>query len=216
MRMIIIGGGRMGATLAKDLAEGKHDVVIIEKDPKICEELSSDLNATIIEGEATEPKILEEAGIEKADVLVATINEGSNLLACLVAKKLNKECKTVARISHKEYEEIFKKSGVDIVVYPEDAVASYLDELVTNPGIIDLAFIREKDVTILEFAVNEESDLIGKEVKEIKCPKGSLIISISKGKDFVVPNGKSILKKGDKILVITKTEIIDDVRKVFK
>lgn len=214
MYVIIVGGGKMGSSLAEELAAEKHDVVIIDSDPKVCEELAS-LNATVINGDGIELKTLEQAGLEKTDVVVAlTSKDETNLMVCLLAKAI-KHCKSVARISHAGYEKVFKRLGIDIVVYPESAAADYLEELITKPDIIDLAFIERGDAVILEFVIKENSKVIGKQIKELEYPKGSLIIAVYEDKKLVIPDPKTKIREGDKVLVLAKNEVVDRVRKMF-
>lgn len=123
----------MGASLAEELSERKHDVVIVEEDPEVCHKLTN-LNALVIHGNGVDLKTLEEAGLEKADIVIAlTPRDEANLMACLVAKS-TKKCKTVARVSNKEYEKVFEMLGIDIVIYPEIAAAKHLAELIQKNG----------------------------------------------------------------------------------
>lgn len=215
MYVIIVGGGKMGYSLAKELAIEKHDVVIVEADEKRCQKLARELNATIIHGNGTELKTLEEAGLEKADAVVAlTPRDEVNLMVCLMAKN-KKHCKTAARVSQPEYEKVFKELGIDIVVYPEVAAADYLEELLTKPGVVDLAFISRGNAVILEFDVKKGSKAIGKEIRELEYPRGSLIIGIYEDDNLIFPSPETRIKEGDRVLVIAKNEVVDKVRKIF-
>jgi trk system potassium uptake protein TrkA len=215
MHIIICGGGRMSISLAQELAAEKHDVVIIEKDPEKAEELSESVNATIIEGNATDAKILEEAGLEKADIVVSlSPNESENLLVCMNAKK-RKTCKTAARIERGESEETFRNLGIDTVIYPEKAVAHYLEELITKPEVVDLAFIGRGAAAILEFEIGTDCKVRGKKIKEIEYPKGSLIIAVYEGERLIIPNPNSVLSTGDKVLVLSTNKVMNRVRKLF-
>ena len=216
MHVIVVGGGRMGRTLSELLINEGHDVVIVEKDPQKCEKLARELNATVINGDAAEMKTLEEAGIEKADIVAAvTSKEEINIMVCLLAKSI-RHCKTVARISRPQYKEIFHRLGIDIVISPESAAATYLEEIITKPEVVDLAFIERGDAVILEFEVNEKSRALGKKVKDLEYPKGSLIIAIYENNRLKIPDPNVELKNGDKVLVLAKNEVIDKVRKMFR
>jgi len=215
MYVIIVGGGRMGRTLAEGLIKEGHDVVIIEINPEKCKKLTKELDVTVINGDGLEVKTLEEAGIEKADVVVSvTPSEEKNMMVCLIAKSI-KHCKTVARISHPEYKEIFKRLGIDVVISPESAAASYLEEILTKPELVDLAFIERGDAVILEFEINQKSKAKGKKIKDLEYPKGSLIIAIYEDNKLVIPNPEVELKDGDKVLILAKNEVVDRVRKMF-
>lgn len=214
MHVIIVGGGRIGSSLAEGLSQEKHDVVIVDPDPEVCERLSY-LNATIIHGDGIELRTLEEAGLEKADVVAGlTPKDETNLMVCLIAKSM-KKCKFVARISHPEYEKVFKRLGVDIVIYPELATAEYLQELIVRPDIIDLAFIDRGDAFILEFFPKKGSPAAGKTLEQLDLPKGALVIAVFDSGKLEIPEGKTMIKEGNKVMVISKKEVSEKIRKIF-
>lgn len=131
MYVIIVGGGKMGSSLAEKMSDDRHDIVIIDSDPAVCRNLTR-LNVTVINGDAIDMKILEEAGIERADVIAAlTPKDEVNLFSCLMAKS-RKKCRLVSRITHKEYEKIFKALGIHIVVNPESVAAQYIENLIVE------------------------------------------------------------------------------------
>ncbi len=215
MYVIVCGGGKMVNSLVEDLASEKHDVVIIEKDHEAAEKLAEELNATVIEGNATDPKIIHEAGLEKADVVVAvTPNESDNLLICLNAKKM-RSCKTAARVERSESEETFRNLGVDTVIHPERAAAHYIEEMITKPEVVDLAFIGRGEAAILEFDVTEKSKVKGKKVKDIEYPKGSFIVAVYRKGKLVIPEPSTEIVLGEKILVLASNSSIESVRKMF-
>jgi len=215
MYVIVCGGGKMVNSLVEDLASEKHDVVIIEKDHEAAEKLAEELNATVIEGNATDPKIIHEAGLEKADVVVAvTPNESDNLLICLNAKKM-RSCKTAARVERSESEETFRNLGVDTVIHPERAAAHYIEEMITKPEVVDLAFIGRGEAAILEFDVTEKSKVKGEKVKDIEYPKGSFIVAVYKKGKLVIPEPSTEIVLGEKILVLASNSSIESVRKMF-
>lgn len=203
-------------SLVADLAIDKHDVVIIEKDHDTAEKLAEDLNATVIEGNATDPKIMHEAGLEKADVVVAvTPNESDNLLICLNAKKM-RSCKTAARVERSESEETFRNLGIDTIIHPERAAAHYIEEMITKPEVVDLAFIGRGEAAILEFEVTEKSKVKGKKVKDIEYPKGSFIVAVYKKGKLLIPEPSTEIVLGEKILVLASNSSIEKVRKMFR
>ena len=214
MHVIVVGGGRIGSSLAEGLSKEKHDVVIIDPDPEVCERLAS-MNATVIHGDGIELRTLEEAGLEKADVVAGlTPKDETNLMVCLIAKSV-KKCKFVARISHPEYEKVFKRLGVDVVIYPELATAEYLQELIVRPDIIDLAFIDRGEAFILEFFPKKGSASVGKTLNQLDIPKGSLVIAVFDNGKLEIPDGNTLIREGNKIMVIAKKDVSDRVRKIF-
>ncbi|PIN85024.1 MAG: hypothetical protein COV47_04255, partial [Candidatus Diapherotrites archaeon CG11_big_fil_rev_8_21_14_0_20_37_9] len=125
--IIIVGAGSLGYYLAQILLEEDHDVVIIDKDEKRCEQIASELDLVVTKGDGTETKILEQAGIKEADAVIAlTSQDETNMVISLLAKELG--AKNVAtRIGRVEYDEkVLKKLGIDIVIHPEAAAAGYI------------------------------------------------------------------------------------------
>jgi len=133
---------------------------------------------------------------------------------CLNAKK-RKTCKTAARIERAESEEIFRNLGIDTVIYPEKAAAHYLEELITKPEVVDLAFIDRGAAAILEFEVTHDSKVCGRKIKEIEYPKGSLIIAVYRKGKLLIPKPGSVVSEGEKVLVLARNEVINRVRKMF-
>ncbi|MBI2598543.1 MAG: NAD-binding protein [Candidatus Diapherotrites archaeon] len=216
MYIIIAGGGDLGYYLAQLLTEEEHDVVLIDRDEKVCEKISSELDVVTIKGDATDPKILEKAGIEEADALVAlTSVDETNMVISLLAKELG--AKNVAtRIGRVEYDEkVLKKLGIDIVIHPEAAAAGYIFELITKPEIIDLAFISRGDAEIMELKIEENSPAAGKKIEEIENPPGSAIIALVENESLIIPKPDTQMKAGMKILVLAKQEVANKIKKML-
>ena len=117
MNIILVGGGKVGYFLAKSLVRDRHHCVLIEKDPSICEEIARDLGITVIHGDACEGRVLEDAGIARADVLVAvTGSDANNLVACQLAKQFFRIKRTLARVNDPQNERPFSQLGVDVPI----------------------------------------------------------------------------------------------------
>lgn len=214
MYIIIAGGGDLGFYLAQILLDEEHDVIIVEKDEKVCEKITNELDLVVIKGDATETKTLEKAGIKEADALVAlTGQDETNMVISLLAKELG--AKNVAtRIGKIEYDEtVLKKLGIDIVIHPEAAAAGYISELITKPEVLDLAFISRGQAEIMELEITEKSKIVGKKVKDIEHPQGSAIIAVYENDNLIIPDKDTELNVGSKILILAKREIAEEVRK---
>ncbi|MDD4954059.1 MAG: NAD-binding protein, partial [Candidatus Omnitrophica bacterium] len=117
MNILIVGAGKVGYFLAKRLITSKHTVCIVEKDKNICETIAKELEALIINGDGCDPRILEEAGIERADVMAAvTGDDEDNLIICQVAKERFSVNRTVGRVNNPDNEHTFSELGVDVPV----------------------------------------------------------------------------------------------------
>lgn len=214
MHIIIVGGGKIGYTLAKELALDKHDVVVIEQDKELADQLAQELNAKIINGNALEKDILQEAEVDSADVLVATTKEeGANLLAALRAKELG--CKRIiTRVNSEEYENIFQQAGVNRIISPEHSVADQLSAIITEPDVYDLAILH-KDVDVLEYGLKDKSSFIGKKYHESLTPKDTLIIAVRRQGKFFIPDSNTVFQKQDKIIIVAKKGQMKKLHKLF-
>ncbi|MFH1391101.1 MAG: NAD-binding protein [Candidatus Diapherotrites archaeon] len=216
MYIIIVGGGDLGFYLAQILLDEEHDVVIIDKDEKRCEKISSELDLVVQKGDATETKTLEKAGIKEADALVAlTGQDETNMVISLLAKELG--AKNVAtRIGKIDYDEmVLKKLGIDIVIHPEAAAAGYISELITKPEVLDLAFISRGQAEIMELEITEKSKIVGKKISEIEHPSGSAIVALYENDNLIIPDKDTEINVGSKILILAKREVAEKVRKLI-
>ncbi len=214
MYIIIAGIGRIGLALAKSLSEKNHDLVLIDMDKKVCEEAASEIDALVINGDCENTKTLENAGITDADIFIATTGyQEINLMSSLLAKNY-KVPKTIARVQNPEYKSVFEKLNIDIVVSPELVAANYIEKLIDRPGIVDLAIIGRGDAEILELIITEKSKVVNKKLKEID-KKDYLIIAIYEDDELNIPDGETVLKPNDRIMVLVKKDAVDEVRKLF-
>jgi len=217
MYIIIIGAGELGFYLAQLLLEEEHDAVVVDKDSARCEKISQKLDIVATQGDGTETAVLEKVGVKEADAVVAlTGQDETNMVISLLAKELG--AKTVAaRISRVEYDEtVLKKLGIDIVIHPEAAAAGYIEELITKPEVLDLAFISRGQAEIMEMQVKKNSKIAGKRIKDIEQVPGSSIVALYEGKNLIIPKPTDSIKVGQKILILAKRDVADKVRKTIQ
>ena len=215
MYIIIVGAGKIGYYLAQLLLEEEHDAVVIDRDPTVCESISSELDIVAHQGDGTEPKTLEKAGVKECDAVVAlTGSDETNMIISLLAKELGAK-QVATRIEKVQYDEnVLNKLGIDIVIHPEAAAAGYIEELITKPEVLDLAYISRGAAEIMQFEVKEKSKIAGKKVKDIEHPAGSSIIAIYEDDNLIIPGPNSTVKVGNKILILAKRDVADKVRKL--
>ncbi len=213
MYIVIVGAGNLGYYLAHLLLDENHECIVIDKDSSRCDKIANELDIVAINGDATDPKVLGKADIKECDALVAlTGQDETNMIICLLAKDIGAK-QVGARISRIDYnEEILKKLGIDVVIHPEAAAAGYIEELITKPEVLDLAFISRGSAEIMEIEVTSKSKLQGKKVKEIENPAGSAIIGFYEKGELIIPGPETKIKAGMKILIIAKREVANKVR----
>jgi len=204
MYIIIIGAGKVGYFLAKRLTGNKHTVSIIDKNKLVCEETAREIEALVINGDGCDPKILEEAGISRADVIAAvTGDDEDNLIICQLAKERFSVQRTVGRVNNPDNEHTFSELGIDIPVDSTNIIAKIIEEEVSFSDFVTLMSFKRGKLAIVRVDLPEDSPVINKEIKDIILPENSVLVSILRGDDVIVPKGNTILKPGDDVVALT-------------
>ncbi len=214
MNVVIMGGGRVGLNLSSFLVSDGHDITLIENNESKCNEIAPELDATVICGNGTDIDILEECNVEDADVFVAaTGNDESNLLACILVKDFNVP-KIISRVSDPNHREAFCNVGINTVINPELTAASYVERLIIQPKVADLAVLGKGDAELLDFTL-EEGEFIGKRIGEVSPSDDYIIVAVYSNGDVLIPTPDMVLTKGVKISVLIKTKFVKNVLKRF-
>jgi len=221
MYAVIVGGGKVGRNLAKDLLEDGMAVSIVEKDAGKCENIASKLNALVINGDGADYSVLESAGSRGADYLIAaTGTDEVNFVVCLLAKVSFSAKTTLARVNDIRNEGIFKKSGVDFVLTTPYIISKMMHEIIRCkdcgfPFIIPTFLDRKSKFEIVRFIIKEGSPSIGKKISELKFPKDSLIITVIRSGEIMIPSGKSVINKDDTLYIITRRDNLEHIKGTF-
>jgi trk system potassium uptake protein TrkA len=210
--VIIAGGGRVGFQTAELLADRGHDVTIIEREGRMVAEIADEWVATVIEGDATNPDIIEQAGIERADAIAAlTGDSGLNLAVCLAAAELSPEIRTVARIDRAAGESYTR--FVDAVLFPERAGARVAANEIVGTDVQTLADVTG-DLDIMLIRVAEGAPAAGKSLAEVRLPEGSLIVSDANGERIARPD--TMLTAGHRYVVAVESDVADEVMNLLQ
>jgi trk system potassium uptake protein TrkA len=218
MRTVIIGAGEVGSNTARMLSEEGHDVVLIEQDETLVERASEQLDALVIHGNGASPRLLAEAGIEKADLLVAaSSSDEANIIACLAAKAKGVS-RTVARIHNPDYydpQEPFAEEmlGIDFVIHTEQMAAQEIKEALLVPGAINVETFAEDSIEVAEVILNEGSPAVGRTLRDLRLPEASLVVGVVRRGEALVPRGDTVLERRDHVLLISGRRHIAEVVK---
>lgn len=208
MKIIIVGCGKVGRTLAGALNAEGHDIVVVDTNATLVESVSSSLDIMGIVGNGASYSIQMEAGVEAADLLLAvTTSDELNLLCCLIAKKAG-NCHTIARVRNPIYNTeidfIREELGLSMIINPEQAAADEIARLLRFPSAIKSDTFAKGRVELLRVQLPENSILHNRKVMEIVsfflCDV--LVCAVERGDDVIIPNGHFVLKGGDKISFI--------------
>ncbi len=208
MYIIVIGGGKVGYYLARALLDEGHEILVVEKDPERTEFICGELGSVCVRGDGCEVTTLTEAGTGRADMFIAvTGDDEDNLVACQVAKHKFNVPRTIARISNPKNEVIFKTLGIDVTVSSTNIILEHIEEEVPTHSLTRLLDIKDKGLEIVEVKIPPNSPIIGKEVKELPLPAGSILSLIIRKKEKPqVPAAETILQAGDQIIAVTTPE----------
>lgn len=215
MYIVIVGAGGIGRRLTElALRDGRHNVIVIDKDQANCEEIARKFDAIAINADATQEETLDESEVKKADVLVATTNDdAANLLIVSLAK--NKGVKhLVSVVNQEESKPLYLEKGVKMVKSPDIVMAENLYKSIKHPTIEEYMNVGVY-AEIFRLPVSEESNLSGKTIKKIGLPKKSLIVAIERDHKFIIPTEDVELFSGDKVTVLAHKDQIDRVAKLF-
>lgn len=204
MYIIIVGAGKVGHFLAKRLIGDKHTVVIIEKDLTVCEDIAKDIDCLVIHGDGCDPKYLDEAGAERAEVVASVTGEDEdNLVVCQLAKEKFKVSRTVARINDPRNEHVFSKLGVDVPIDATVILAKIIEEEVSFADFVNLMSFKRGKLAIVRVDLPDDSPIINKQLQELQLPADSVLVSIIRGDQVIVPKGNTVLEAGDDIIALT-------------
>ncbi len=204
MYIVIVGAGKVGYFLARRLAFDNHSVALVEKDKAVCEEVTRDLDVLIINGDGCGPVVLKEAGIERADVIAAvTGNDEDNLIICQIAKERFSVKRTVARVSDPKNERIFFELGVDVPINATTMLAKMIEEEVSFNDFVNLLSFKRGKLAIVRVDLPDDAPVINQKVQKVQLPPDSVLISILRGHEVIVPRGETVLEAGDDIIALT-------------
>lgn len=213
MYIVIVGGGKVGFYLAKELAEAHHTVSLVEKDTATCGEIAKDLsNVLLINGDGCKSRYLEDAGIGRADVVAAvTGSDEVNLMVCQLAKQSSQVKRTVARVNDPKNSHTFNKIGVDVAVDSTSIIAKIIEEEVSLEDLVTLMTFKRGKLALVRVDLSNESPCVNRQVMDIKLPRASVLVSIIRGEDVLIPRGETILQAKDDIIALTAIENEQDL-----
>lgn len=208
MKVIIIGCGKVGRTLAQQLSEEQHDIILIDTNGQKLQEFTEEIDAMYLIGNGASIGIQKDAGIETADMLIAVTNSDElNLLCCLIAKRVSK-CHTVARVRNPVYSEeinfIKERLGISMSLNPEFATATEMARLLRFPSAIQIDTFAKGRVELLKFKIKPEFNMDGLAVsglaERFKCDV--LICGVERDGEVSIPGGNFILKDNDRVSIV--------------
>ena len=212
MKIILVGCGKVGTALARQLSEEGHNVTIIDTNKARVEHISESYDVMGITGNGSSITTLSEAGIEEADVFIAvTGSDELNLLCCMFAKKAG-HCHAIARVRNPSYSHeldfIKKQIGISAIINPEMAAAREISHLLRFPGASKIDTFAEGRVRLIKFTLTEAQALDGVAIREIptRLKSDILVCAVERDGGVIIPNGNFVLQTGDQVTFLATQE----------
>jgi trk system potassium uptake protein TrkA len=203
---IIVGAGKVGRNLARELILKGHEVTLIESSRACYLAIEEEFEHAAQYGDATELWVLERSGIQRADLVVAvTGDDEDNMLVCQVAKEKYLCERIIARVNNPRNHDHFRLLGIQRLI--EHEVPRY--------GLVHLLALEEERLEIIELEVSEDAPTVGVKVSEIALPDGSLIISVLRDGTGFVPKADTVIEAGDEVLLVLDTGLEEALTAFF-
>jgi trk system potassium uptake protein TrkA len=205
MYIIIVGGGKVGYYLAKSLLDEGHEILLVEKDPYKCAILSDEFGTNILPGDGCEVASMNEAGMNRADVVIAVTGEDEdNLAVCQIAKYQFNVPRTIARINNPKNEHIFRRLGIDVTVSSTELIMSQIEQVIPAHSLVHLLTLRGVGINFIELEIPANSPALGRPIRELGLPDDSILPLLIRGGDkTIIPYGNTVLEPGDQIIAVT-------------
>jgi len=220
MRVVVCGGGNVGAFIASELARAAHDVLIVDVDPdrvKQAESTNEPAGVPWLLADACEVSDLARAAVDKADVVAAvTGDDEDNLVISLLAKQEFGVPRVVARVNNPKNEWMFNDMwGVDVAVSTPHLLTALVEEAVSVGSLVRLLSFGGGQARLVEVTLADDSPAANSDVVGLALPRDSTIVAVVRDQHVIVPRGDTVLRISDEVLVLVTSESEDDVRRLL-
>jgi len=216
MYAIIAGAGKVGRNLARELIAKGHEVTLVECYRPRYLSLEDEFEYAVQYGDATELWVLERAGIQRADLVIAvTGDDEDNVLICQVAKEKYLCARVIARVNNPRNHDYFRLLGIQPAVSATEVIMRLIEHEVPRYGFVHLLELEEEHLEIVELEVTDGAPAAGKRVSDIAMPDGSLIITVLRENKGIVPRPDTEILAGDEVLVVLDTDLEAEITGIF-
>src|SRR5215217_1355342 len=203
MYVIVVGAGKVGLNLARELIDKGNELTIVENSARRYATVEEELEHRAQYGDGSELWVLERAGIQRADMVIAvTGDDEDNILICQVAREKYDVERIIARVNNPRNKPHFDLLGIRPSVSATDLILRLLEHEVPEYGLIHLLDLQEEQLEIIEMLLGKDSGVTGRRVGDLQMPEGSLLISVLRSGKGFVPTADTVLEEGDEILAV--------------
>ncbi len=216
MFVIVVGGGKVGYYLTRELIELGHEVALMEKDRRRAEQIKDEIGSVVLAHDGCEGKYLREAGANRADIVAAvTGDDEDNLVICQMAKHHFDVPRTIARVNNPKNERLFRHLGVDEIISPTRMILGSIEQDIPVHELLHLAALGVGELEIIEAHLQPGSPAIGRLALEVPVPQGCSVFGIIRGGEPTPLKGDTMLNEGDKVIAIGRPECEAELRSLL-
>ena len=216
MFVLVVGGGKVGYYLAKELVQAGHEVVLLEKDRARADQIADEIGSIVLAHDGCEGKYLGEAGANRADIVAAvTGDDEDNLVICQMAKHHFDVPRTIARVNSPKNEALFRKLGVDDVINPTRMALGAIEQDIPVHDLLHLAQLSTGDLELVEAQIEAESPAAGRAARDLALPDGCILFVVIRNGVAQAVRPDTTLEAGDKLVALSRTDCQDDVRRML-
>ena len=207
MFVIVVGGGKVGYYLAKELIESGHEVVLLEKDRARADQIADEIGSIVIPQDGCEGKYLAEAGANRADIVAAvTGDDEDNLVICQMAKHHFDVPRTIARVNNPKNEHLFKHLGVDELISPTRMILGAIEQDIPVHELLHLAALGGGELELIEAHLQAGSPAVGRTTRDLQIPEGCALFAVIRNGVATAVRPDTVLQEGDKVIAIGRTD----------
>jgi len=216
MYVIVVGAGKVGYYLSKQLIAEGHEVLLMEKDRRRQAMLAEELGDVVMQGDGCEVRVMAEAGFGRADVIVAvTGDDEDNLVICQMAKKKFATPRTVARVNNPGNLDLFRRLGIDTTVSSTQIIFNLLEQQIEPGEIIPLGALKNGNIEIVAISVSEKSPVLSRTIRDLPLPGNALIISVVRNDNALLPQADTIFEADDTVIAMVVADEEPQLRLIF-
>ena len=213
MRIVLIGASEIAVMTAKLLGKEGHEVILIEEDRDTIDTLSDELDCSFLQGDGSHPSVLREVGPDRSDFLLClTDNDQVNIIAGLVGRALGFS-RVVTSIQDPEFEGICDELNLKDTIIPSRTISRHLLDLVSGVDVLELSTAIKGEARLFQFVISD-SDACA--VQDLGLPKDARVICCYRNKEFMLPDDRTNLRKGDEVVILTHSKNLPDLVERWK
>jgi trk system potassium uptake protein TrkA len=212
--VIVVGGGKVGYYLTKELLAAGHELVLLEKDARRARQIADEVGSIVLNRDGCEGKHLEEAGANRAAIICAvTGDDEDNLVVCQMAKHHFDVPRTIARVNNPRNEQLFRHLGVDEIISPTRMALAAIEQDIPVHELLHLAQLQGGEVELLEAQIDSGSPIVGQRPSDLNLPEGCSLFGVIRDDSAQSLRPDTVFQAGDKVLALARTDCEAELRR---